>query len=175
MSGQLSWPEDPKDAKPSGDRPRQIRIAEILSYVGAAVSTVLAVSAFLAYRGISQTPLAERQQRAREVLQEAKRPAKAEDIAKYLDGLVQAYISIGVVLALAVILWIVMGQFITRGKAWTRMVSTGLAVVNLLFVIASGQAYTIIGMASMVLGLAVAALLWTRPARAWFGLTNVRV
>jgi hypothetical protein len=153
-----AWPTSDADAKPPiTDRPKQVRLAVILMYVGAALQ---AVTIFAVFGARAQ---AELRTSAREVLQQQKQPAGPEQVEAAVSTIVTATVVIG---AIAIALWILMALMNDRGKSWARMTGTILAVLNLFLTFMQGL--SIVGMATVAIGIAAAALLWVPASRPWF-------
>lgn len=175
MSGPLSWPDETEGSSGPKERPRNIRLASILTYIGGAVSLVLAFGAYASYRQLGDTPLEERRERAREVLERSDRPAGQQEVDDYLELMSDSILGIGVFLVVAAAVWVFIGLMIARGKAWTRLTASALAFCNLPFIFITGQMTTYIGIASVVLGIVAAGLLWSRESREWLGAASFRV
>jgi hypothetical protein len=168
MSGQLSWPEDPKDAVAVTDRPRHVSVATILMYVGA----VLAVPALVK---LLVTPRGELEQQARESLKRTKQAVNPANVDGWISNLTMLAI---VTTILSVVLWIGMALLVSRGKGWARSIATVLAAANVMLTvlnIMSGAAPSVVEWLSVLVGISAAGLLWTPQSRQWFASRNRRV
>jgi hypothetical protein len=158
MPAMPAWPTSEADAKPPiTDKPKQIRLAVMLMYVGAAVQLVGIAGVFL---GDSRNQL---RSSARDVLQQQKQPAGPEQVEAAVNTIVTATVVLGVI---AVGLWILMALMNDRGKSWARMTATILAVLNLFLTVMQGL--SILGLVTIVVGIVAAVLLWVPASRPWF-------
>ncbi|HZC27996.1 MAG TPA: hypothetical protein VE287_13285 [Actinopolymorphaceae bacterium] len=154
-----SWPTTAGDAKPSAtvtEKPKQVRYAVILMYAGAVLTVLTTVLWFFGGRDQLRSD-------ARRALQQAKRPIGPEDLDKAVNGALTFILVSGIV---AIALWIFMALMADRGKGWTRIVATVLAIGNVLVNVLQGLPLP--GVVLVIVGIVVAALLWTKPARQWF-------
>lgn len=175
MSGPLKWPEETGGDSGRQERPKHIRTAAILTYLGSAISLVLAFGAYRSYRQLGDTPIEEQRERAKEILERSEQPAGRQEVDEYLDLMANSILGIGVFLVIAAAVWVFVGLMISRGKAWTRLTASALAFCNLPFIFVTGQMSTYIGIASVVLGIVAAGLLWSRQSREWLGAASIRV
>jgi hypothetical protein len=169
MSGQLSWPEDSKDAVAVEGRPKHVRAAVVLMYVGAA----LAVPGLI--KLLWFTPRSELVANARESLKRTKQSVTPEHINEVISNLTMLAIGTTVV---TLVLWIAMAQLTARGKRWARSIATVLAAGNVFMTmlnILAGAAPSVVGWLSVLVGLSAAGLLWTPLSKQWFASQNRRV
>jgi lysylphosphatidylglycerol synthetase-like protein (DUF2156 family) len=153
-----SWPTSDADARPPiTDKPKQVRLAVLLMYVGAALQLVAIASVFL---NGSREQL---RTSARQVLQQQKQPAGPEQVEAAVNTIITATVVIGVI---AIALWILMALMNDRGKSWARMTATILAVLNLFLTFMQGL--SIVGLVTVVIGIVAAVLLWLPASRPWF-------
>jgi O-antigen/teichoic acid export membrane protein len=164
MSGQLSWPEDPKDAVAVGEHPKHVRAAAILMYIGAVLALPSLVKLLF-------TPRGELEQQARDSLKRAKQPITDANIDTWISQLTLLVVIVTVV---SVLLWIAMGLLNSRGYSWARWIATLLAVANVFLTLASPP-LSYVALASILVGLTAAGLLWTPQSRQWFAGKNRRV
>lgn len=164
MSGQLSWPEDPKDAVAVSERPKHVRAAAILMYIGA----VLALPSLIK---LLVTPRSELEEQARASLKRAKQPITDANIDTWVSQLTLLVIIVTVV---SVGLWIAMALLTSRGVGWSRWVATLLAVANVFLTLGSPP-LSYVALAGLLVGLTAAGLLWTPQSRQWFAARNRRV
>ncbi len=151
-----SWPTSEGDAKaPITDKPKQVRLAVILMYVGAALQAAAIVSVFGARDKLRTS--------ARDVLVQQKQPAGPEQVEAAVSTIITATLVIGVV---AIALWILMAFMNDRGKSWARMTATILAVLNLFMTFMQGL--SIVGLVTVAVGIVAAVLLWLPASRPWF-------
>ncbi|GAB3407086.1 hypothetical protein [Flindersiella endophytica] len=168
MSGQLSWPEDPKDALAVSDRPKHVSVAAILMYVGA----VLALPAVIK---LMVTPRGELEQQARESLKRTKQAVTPANVDGWISNLTMLAV---ITTILSILLWIGMGLLTSRGKGWARSIATVLAAANVMLTvlnIMSGAAPSVVEWLSVLVGITAAGLLWAPQSRRWFASKNQRV
>lgn len=164
MSGQLSWPEDPKDAVAVDGQPKHVRVAAILMYIGAVLALPSLVKLLV-------TPRSELEEQARDSLKRAKQPINDGTIDTWVSQLTLLVVIVTIV---SVGLWILMGLMTSRGKTWARWLATLLAIANVFLTLASPP-LSYIALASLLVGLTAAGLLWTPLSRRWFAAQNRRV
>lgn len=145
-----------------GPRPGSVRTAQLLMYVGAALS-ILALVAI---------PFTMDQ------IRDAADDALAESGQSFDESMVDATIaaSIGIVVVFAVIgavLWLVMAHFNGKGRSWARITATILCGINVFFVLISFLQpqtvfQTVFNVLSALVGAVAVVYLWRPDASAWF-------
>ncbi|WP_020578522.1 hypothetical protein [Actinopolymorpha alba] len=153
--GMPTWPSGEGDAAPSPtEKPRVVMIAVLLMYFGAALSAVGALSVFW-YRD-------ELRAGARRALQQQDKRATPEAVESFATNAMTLILVFGLI---AIAIWVFMALMNDRGKGWARLTATGLAVANVVY---SLQTLSILSLASVLVGIVAAGLLWTPAARQWF-------
>ena len=156
-----SWPDAEGDARgAAAEKPKLVRIAVILMYVGAVLSAVSILSVFGA-----KDQLREDAERA---LKQQKRPVTPDAIEALANNTLTFIIVFGLIM---IALWIFLAFMNDRGKSWARLTATVLAVANVFFNL---QGLSYVGLALVVVGVAAAVLLWMPASRPWFDRTRTR-
>ncbi len=155
-----SWPEAEGDASPPVEKPKQVRIAVILMFVGAALSALSIVSVFA-----NKDQLRDDATRA---LKQQKRAATPDAIEALTTSTVTFIIVLGVIM---IALWIFLAFMNDRGKSWARLTATVLAVANILFNL---QGLSYVGLALVLVGIVSVVLLWMPASRPWFDRSRTR-
>ncbi|HEY8455929.1 MAG TPA: hypothetical protein VIL34_10060 [Actinopolymorphaceae bacterium] len=152
----IQWPESERDAKPlPQEKPREIKIAVILMYVGAALQALAIV--------LLNTTQARDQMRRDAMRVVSRRDGGTAEQAQELANSVFTGLMIACVIAVA--LWILMAVMNSQGRSWARLTATVLALLNVLAAF-SGLFPT--GLLSVVVGIAAVVLLWLPKARPWY-------
>ncbi|MEQ7126782.1 hypothetical protein ABN034_19890 [Actinopolymorpha sp. B11F2] len=150
-----SWPVSEKDAAASPvTKPREIRIAVILMYVGAALSVASLLSLFS-----SGTRQQIRSEAEKAVERQKGTPEQAEALANNTFTFI---IVLGIIM---IALWVFLALMNDRGKNWARLTASILAVANVFFNL---QGLSFVGLALVVVGIAAVVLLWLPASRPWF-------
>lgn len=142
--------------------PRQVQIAATLMRVGAGFSLLGAVAAPLLLG------------RSRELVERAFEETGASYTASDVDNAVSVGAVYAVVMGLlAVLLWLVLAHFVTRGRAWARFASTALFVIGLIsYGLTLLQAPTLVALlldgGALLVGAIALIYLWHPAARPWF-------
>ncbi|MFC7405814.1 hypothetical protein [Georgenia alba] len=167
-----SGPAGPGGAGPGEDgpaaleRPRPLRLAVILMYVGAVMSLFDTIAA-------STTRDAQRQM-AEQVATEQGAPGLAGQMADFVFT-----VSVAVPL-IAVLLWVWMAVKNGQGRSWARVVATvfgGLAVVGFLFSIGQQTALPAqlaFGVLRLLLAVSILVLLWNRESTEYYEAVSAR-
>jgi hypothetical protein len=155
MPSMPSWPTSEGDATVTPTaKPREVRLAVILMYVGAALSVASLVSLFSA---------GTREQIRREAEKAVLRQKGTADQAEALASNTFTFIIVLGIIMIA--LWIFLALMNDRGKNWARLTASILAVANVFFNL---QGLSFVGLALVVVGVAAAVLLWLPASRPWF-------
>lgn len=149
----------PAGAYPGGDfladapeRPRPLRTAVILMYVGAVVSGLYALLILVAGDSIRDA--------LRDSFEDADTGTSEVDIDSMVDGTFAVIVGLFVV---AVVLWVWMAWANNRGRSWARVVATILGVLGILFMLlnlTAGGLNTVIALVWILLAGSILFLLY---------------
>jgi len=151
-----------------GPRPRSIRIAVILMYVGAGLSAVGLVGV-LAISGRIKSAIAKALRNAK-----TSKPITASEIHSIQDVYIVFLVA---VLLVAIGLWIWMAWANGGGKRWARIVATVLFGINTLWLVfTAGRAIgsAIFVLLGWIVGLVTLVFLWRRDSSEYFGQARPR-
>ncbi|MGH3487839.1 MAG: hypothetical protein ACRDP8_07975 [Actinopolymorphaceae bacterium] len=152
-----SWPTAEGDATVTPTaKPREIRLAVILMYVGAALSVASLLSLF------STGTRSQIRSEAENAVKRQKPPGTAEQAEALANNTFTFIIVLGIIM---IAIWVFLALMNDRGKNWARLTATVLAVANVFFNL---QGLSFVGLALVVVGIAAAVLLWLPASRPWF-------